>query len=597
MNKPETNTHGPLMLITGPDKFYIHPIGNENELLVVDRVSHTIGLETNTGQLAVEGMFGRQIQGILGIINLLAGPYLVVVTRSTKIGQICNQPVYRVEETDVISYTRNTLHLTEEQVNYNNSYLTMVKTVLRTPYFYFSYSYDLTHSLQRLYNFGPDFIKASLFERAEHRFLWNHHLMKPLLNQPELSKYWLPLMHGFINISSVVLNRKVFHWIIISRRSNTRAGTRLFYRGADLQGNVANFVETEQIVEFENNRGSYVQIRGSIPLIWQQYPNLRYKPTPVLISNQMQQEVISKHIESLLPMYGKTVLVNLIDLKGGELGLENNLRHAVENLANPMVRYEHFEFHRECGKMRWDRLNILMERLSQEQKEFGYFLMLSDGNVASQQDGIFRTNCIDSLDRTNVVQSLIAKKNLTDLLLRFGILAHGERVEDHTTLYGLFRNIWADNADICSIEYAGTGALKTDYTRTGKRTQVGMIRDGMNSLIRYYKNNFTDGFRQDAIDLFLGKYVINENEGKTLPSPLRPRRDWKYLALPCIFLGSTAMFFFSLFIPTEHSTITMMYLLFWAAMIAGSATVIVYYGNEFVDVPRLCPIRRNESNN
>lgn len=152
--------------ITGPDKFYIHPIGNENELLVVDRVSHTIGLETNTGQLAVEGMFGRQIQGILGIINLLAGPYLVVVTRSTKIGQICNQPVYRVEETDVISYTRNTLHLTEEQVNYNNSYLTMVKTVLRTPYFYFSYSYDLTHSLQRLYNFGPDFIKASLFERV-----------------------------------------------------------------------------------------------------------------------------------------------------------------------------------------------------------------------------------------------------------------------------------------------------------------------------------------------------------------------------------------------------------------------------------------------
>ena len=243
-----------------------------------------------------------------------------------------------------------------------------------------------------------------------------------------------------INISSVVLNRKVFHWIVISRRSNHRAGTRLFYRGADLQGNVANFVETEQIVEWENNRGSYVQIRGSIPLVWQQYPNLRYKPQPVIVSNQVQQEVITKHIESLLMAYGKTVLVNLIDLKGTELALERNLRFACENLNNPMVRYEHFEFHRECGKMRWDRLNILMERLSQEQKEFGYFLLLSDGSVSAQQEGIFRTNCIDSLDRTNVVQSLIAKKNLADILLRFGIFSHGERVEDHTTLYSLFRN-------------------------------------------------------------------------------------------------------------------------------------------------------------
>lgn len=67
-------------------------------------------------------------------------------------------------------------------------------------------------------------------------------------------------------------------------------------------------------------------------------------------------------------------------------------------------------------------------------------------------------------------------------------------LEDFLNIY--FIIVWADNADICSIEYAGTGALKTDYTRTGKRTQVGMIRDGMNSLIRYYKNNFTDGFRQ-----------------------------------------------------------------------------------------------------
>ena len=33
------------------------------------------------------------------------------------------------------------------------------------------------------------------------------------------------------------------------RRSTERVGTRLFVRGADIRGNVANYVETEQIVE------------------------------------------------------------------------------------------------------------------------------------------------------------------------------------------------------------------------------------------------------------------------------------------------------------------------------------------------------------
>lgn len=32
--------------------------------------------------------------------------------------------------------------------------------------------------------------------------------------------------------------------------------------------------------------------------------------------------------------------------------------------------------------------------------------------------------------------------------------------------------------------------------RTGKRTQWGLLMDGWNSMIRYYKNNFSDGFRQ-----------------------------------------------------------------------------------------------------
>lgn len=75
-------------------------------------------------------------------------------------------------------------------------------------------------------------------------------------------------------------------------------------------------------------------------------------------------------------------------------------------------RYEPFDFHHECRKMRYDRLQILLDRINPEQEEYGYFLLLKDGSVVQQQDGVFRTNCIDCLDRTNVVQSLLARRNL-----------------------------------------------------------------------------------------------------------------------------------------------------------------------------------------
>ena len=38
------------------------------------------------------------------------------------------------------------------------------------------------------------------------------------------------------------------------------------------------------------------------------------------------------------------------------------------------------------------------------------------GTVVSVQQGVFRTNCIDCLDRTNVVQSMLAQRSLQDQL-------------------------------------------------------------------------------------------------------------------------------------------------------------------------------------
>ena len=46
------------------------------------------------------------------------------------------------------------------QVKENQSYVTMIEHVLNTPNLYFSYTYDLTHTLQRLHNTMPEFLQV-----------------------------------------------------------------------------------------------------------------------------------------------------------------------------------------------------------------------------------------------------------------------------------------------------------------------------------------------------------------------------------------------------------------------------------------------------
>lgn len=83
-------------------------------------------------------------------------------------------------------------------------------------------------------------------------------------------------------------------------------------RGLDSQGNAANFIETEQILEYKNMLCSFVQTRGSIPLFWSQNPNLAWQPFPKIAASLDHVRAFRLHIESHLFNYGKLVLVNLV---------------------------------------------------------------------------------------------------------------------------------------------------------------------------------------------------------------------------------------------------------------------------------------------
>lgn len=69
-------------------------------------------------------------------------------------------------------------------------------------------------------------------------------------------------------------------------------------------------------------------------------------------------------------------------------------------------------------------------------------------------------------------------------------------IRDDAGLQQMLRHVWTDNGDRMSLQYAGTGALKTDFTRNGVRTHKGLLQDLRNSMLRYYFNNLFDGTNQ-----------------------------------------------------------------------------------------------------
>lgn len=131
---------------------------------------------------------------------------------------------------------------------------------------------------------------------------------------------------------------------------------------------------------------------------------------------------------------------------------------------------------------------------------------------------------MDCLDRTNVVQSVISRYILLSWLVKLGIMTKSrnsgpfERLPEN--LEEIFRNQWTKNADVISILYSGTPAMKTDFTATGKRTWKGSLKDGYNGVKRYFLGNFYDS--KDQVIIFINKDFIDFGLGK-----LKPRKNPK----------------------------------------------------------------------
>ncbi|WRT65736.1 uncharacterized protein IL334_002684 [Kwoniella shivajii] len=379
-------------------------------------------------------------------------------------------------------------------------------------------------------------------ETFDERFVWNKSLLSTFLSfrnglsedmklELDTQALLLPIIQGFVGSLPISTGNwndankpEVASLGLISRLSWKRAGARFRTRGIDDDGQVANFVETELILATDSVVMSYAQVRGSVPLFWEQpsqgLGTLQQK-VEITRPPQATQPAFDRHFLELLDHYHSVHAINLLGQKDAESMLSSaysqhleSLKHTLEtnpdkdnsldDQARGTLDLTPYDFHyvvkiggHEMVKYDFSmRLNEVVDSM----EDFGWTAIdTGTGGVVEKQQGIFRTNCLDCLDRTNYVQDVISQLTLSRFL---GSL--GSPLQSSQTLWSAHRELWADNGDRLSKIYAGTGALNTSATRSGKKTLAGLLSDATKSVGRAYINNFQDKGKQNAIDMLLG---------------------------------------------------------------------------------------------
>ncbi|XP_071610370.1 synaptojanin-1 isoform X2 [Heliangelus exortis] len=428
--------------------------------------------------------------GLLGVLRLNLGDtllhYLVLVTGCMSVGKIQDSEVFRVTSTEFVSLR---IDSTDEDR------ISEVRKVLNSGNFYFAWSatgvsLDLSLNAHR-----------SMQEHTtDNRFFWNQSLHLHLKHYGVNCDDWLlRLMCGGVEIRTIYAAHKQAKACLISRLSCERAGTRFNVRGTNDDGHVANFVETEQVIYLDDSVSSFIQIRGSVPLFWEQ-PGLQVGSHRVRMSRGFEANApaFDRHFQTLKNLYGKQIIVNLLGAKEGEHMLSKAFQsHLKASEHSADIKMVNFDYHQMVKGGKAEKLHSVLKPQVQKFLECGFFYF--DGKeVKRSQSGTVRTNCLDCLDRTNSVQAFFGLEMLTKQLEVLGL---AEKPQLVTRFQEVFRSMWSVNGDSVSKIYAGTGALE------GKAK----LKDGARSVTRTIQNNFFDSSKQEAIDVLLLGNTLNSD--------------------------------------------------------------------------------------
>lgn len=533
--------------------------------------------------------------GIIGFVRFLEGYYMILVTKRSVAAELGGHRIFKIEDTSMIYIPNSNARISHPD---ESRYLKSFQMVDLSSNFYYSNSYDLSNSLQqnvtlqyacaeRQNSDDANFVSmtdssASSGSTAEsnkegnpcyrtnesrtkmdqklaisleatscNRYIWNYFLKNAIPDSMShvASGWTVNVIHGFLGQIKITVYGQPVYVTLIARRSSLFAGTRFLKRGCNIHGNVANEVETEQIVHsatvtsfLKGHYTSYIQHRGSVPVHWFQDITASVVPAKPPITIAMSNpyaQVTGKHFSQLFCRYGSPIIVlNLVrkhERRTHESQLGKAFKSAIDYLnlflaVDQQIIYQTLDMANLSHSTKSDVLVKLATIAESDLQRTGFFqsnvhLFQHTLNKNPKwaelkgmkfgpfrlQTGVVRSNCVDCLDRTNSAQFISSKCALAYQLFSLGLLQTPE-IDFDTDATRLFEELFEEHGDIIALQYGGSQLVHTIQSYRQTAVLASHSRDIVTTLSRYYSNTFSDTYKQSAINLFLGVYRPEEHD-------------------------------------------------------------------------------------
>lgn len=145
--------------------------------------------------------------------------------------------------------------------------------------------------------------------------------------------------------------------------------------GIDDKGNVANFVETEQIINYNDYFCSHVQLRGNPPVFFEQATSTISTNIRTTRTATFTNHAFLEHMKILAGDWSYLLCLNLLSSTKKE---EQSVTEIFENLvrANPFnrIRYEFFDYLAVTKSGKLDKINILIQKLRTMLENMAFFV-------------------------------------------------------------------------------------------------------------------------------------------------------------------------------------------------------------------------------
>lgn len=197
-----------------------------------------------------------RIWGLLGFIRFTGPYYMLLITKRSQVAMIGGHYVYQIEGTELVPLVtaQNSRFKPDSRNAEEARFLGILNNLDLSRSFYFSYSYDITRTLQHNIIKERDALVRNL--PCPHppdyndMFVWNNYLLQPAKHALKNTYDWcIPIIHGYIDqagrfqiyafgicsnfVVALSIYGRTVHITIIARRSRFFAGARFLKRGAN----------------------------------------------------------------------------------------------------------------------------------------------------------------------------------------------------------------------------------------------------------------------------------------------------------------------------------------------------------------------------